>query len=142
MNKIIIIFLFPISCFLWLGGCVDVPLVDRGLDFGIVNKTVDTIAWYVPPTMEALSSEGLPLERPMITRNIPPDESYGVFLFTTGNNNYFDELPTDTLHIFILNYEIYRTVSWDSIVVNNLIVERVKITEDSLKAIEYNITIE
>ncbi len=122
--------------------CKNPPLFDRGLTFVIKNQTTDTITWYIPPANRALSTENLPIERPTLHRTTPPGKKHGEFLQTTKNDNYFDDLPTDTLHIFILNYTIYRTQSWDSIVTNNIIVERIKITEDSLKAIDYNIVVE
>lgn len=142
MYKIKIIFLLPLFCLLWFAGCVDFPLVDRGLDFGMLNNTVDTITVYIPPSEMSLSMIGLPLDRPNLSIKIPPAGSHGLFLHTTKNDDYFETLPTDTLHLFILNYGIYREINWDSIVVNNLILKRVKITEDSLKAIDYSITIE
>ena len=115
---------------------------DTGLDFGVINQTTDTVTIYIPLEEEALSSIGLPRGRPYLDRVIPPNKSYGVWLQTKNNDNYFDYLPTDTLHIFILNYSIYRSQDWDSIVSNSMTFERIKITEDSLKALNYEIVIE
>ena len=66
---------------------------------------------------------------------------YGEFLQTTKSKNYYDDLPTDTLHIFILNYTVYMTEEWSDILSNNSIMERIRITEDSLKSINYLIEI-
>jgi len=124
-----------VSCF----SC-KTPLVDRGLDFTLINNLEYTITWYIPPPESQFSNIDLPSERPLLTRFIPPGEKYGEFLQSLEHDNYFDELPTDTLHIFILKYELYKTMNWDSIS-SNLIERRITMTEENFDSVNYVIEI-
>ena len=135
-------FIFLALC---LSSCISckAPLVDYGLDFTIKNKKTDTITWFVPSVDEQLSSVGLPKERPkIVSRIIPPNAVHGEWLQAHEGKNFFDELPTDTLYFFVLKYNDYSTKPWDTIVANDLFLERVKVTEDSLKSLNYLIVID
>lgn len=144
MRKSPLSFLYIFLLFASMTACENCKLLpfDTGLHFVIENQTSQTISWYIPSSENQLSDVGLPNHRPELINKIPSGEIFGEWLRSTRDTNYFDNIPEDTLHIFVLSTETYENKDWEKIVEENDILQRVKLTKDSLEVLNYLVVIQ
>jgi hypothetical protein len=117
-----------------LSACVPV-VMDKRYTIKVVNNSNQYIGMFDSRTYPDTS---LPINRPYNSAAKPRD--YGYIESATKWENIFNQLPKDTLSIYIFNMDTLKRVGWDSIRTGHKILKRYDLSLQDLKSGNWTIT--
>ncbi len=131
-----IVFLFVLIVFLTACGKLD------GTDYRlkIKNNTAKYIYYYDIYTYPDTSIGEINIPRVKDNYEVKPNSENSIPTQVVWERIFENDLPSDTLSIFIFNEDVINEVPWDTVKVQYLVLKRYDLSLEDLKQMNWTIT--
>ena len=113
--------------------------MDRVYPIKFINNFTDSVEFYFikPGGGKLYPDTTLEFEKPSLL-SVPPGETRRVYL-SVDYYDFFKELPSDTLSVFVIHFDTLNKYTWEEIRDNYMILKRYDLSLDNLIQNKYTI---